>query len=206
MRENIDVLHYGIALSGGIASGKSTVSSLLKSYNFEVIDADSISHRILNEQEKSVLQCFGDSILNQNGNIDRKKLGAIVFANQIEREKLEEILHPHIREAILQESIILNQKNIPFFVDIPIFFEKPHLFSFFKKNLLIYAPQSMQITRLMQRNQLSKKEALQRIEAQINIEQKCLMAQFIIKNDSSLDNLQHHLQQYIQLLRSEYGL
>lgn len=102
-------LRYAIALSGGIASGKSTVASLLKLYGYHIICADEIAHTILDSSAKEVIALFGDEILSADCSdcalrIDRQKLGKIVFADKVARGKLESILHPKIRKEILQQA------------------------------------------------------------------------------------------------------
>ena len=106
------ILKHAIALSGGIASGKSTVASLLKLYGYRVICADTIAHSVLDANAEEVVEAFGEGILEQNCVscdsikfvINRKKLGAIVFADSKKREKLEQILHSKIKAEILKEA------------------------------------------------------------------------------------------------------
>lgn len=198
-------LEHAIALTGGIATGKSTVASFLQLYGYKVIDADQIAHIVLEQQQDSVLRVFGDSILGVNG-VDRKKLGAIVFADREKMLWLEDILHPFIRAEILRESLVLEQSSVPFFVDLPIYFEKPDVFGFLKKNVLVYAPYETQLRRLQNRNHLSLEEAKQRISMQLDIEHKKQKAHDIIDNIDSLEMLQNNIEGYLQTLRSQYAL
>ena len=197
------ILKHAIALSGGIASGKSTVASLLKLYGYHVICADTIAHNVLNANAKEVVEAFGREILESGADCDstkfvinRKKLGAIVFADSKKREKLGQILHPKIKVEILKEAQKEEQKGIPYFVDIPLFFEKncyPIAHS-----LLIATTQELQIARLKTRNGLSEAEAMQRINAQMPLERKRAMASFVIDNCGSLESLQEKLEQYLK--------
>ncbi|WP_299548058.1 dephospho-CoA kinase [uncultured Helicobacter sp.] len=189
-------LKYAIALSGGIGSGKSTVASLLKLYGYYVICADSIAHQVLEESKDSVLRIFGDEILNAEGKIDRKKLGKIVFANANLRRELEAILHPKVKAEILQQAQKQEQKKTPYFIDIPLFFERGDYP--IKNSLLIFTTQELQIARLKERNGFSKEEALSRINAQMPLEQKRVMASYVIENCGSLESLQQELENYLQ--------
>ena len=195
-------LKYAIALSGGIGSGKSTVASLLKLYGYCVICADSIAHRVLEDNKDAVVEVFGVEILGEQGEIDRKKLGKIVFSNGNFRKELEAILHPKIKAEILERAQREERKRIPYFVDIPLFFEcgdYPIVHS-----LLIFTTQELQISRLMERNGFSKEEALRRINAQMPLEDKHNLASYVIDNCGSLESLQqkleHFLQEYLQKL------
>lgn len=195
-------LKYAIALSGGIGSGKSTVASLLKLYGYCVICADSIAHRVLEDNKDAVVEVFGIEILDEQGEIDRKKLGEIVFSNGNFRKELEAILHPKIKAEILERAQREERKRIPYFVDIPLFFEcgdYPIAHS-----LLVFTTQELQISRLRERNGFSKEEALRRINAQMPLEDKHNLASYVIDNCGSLESLQqkleHYLQEYLQKL------
>ncbi|TLD81425.1 dephospho-CoA kinase [Helicobacter sp. MIT 11-5569] len=189
-------LKYAIALSGGIGSGKSTVASLLKLYGYQVICADSIAHKILDENTDAVIAVFGERILDTNVKINRKKLGEIVFNDTTLRKKLEDILHPKIKQEILRLAKQEEEKGIPYFVDIPLFFEKNNYP--IAHSLLIATTQELQISRLQKRNGFSKEEALQRINAQMPLEQKRAKASYVIDNCESLESLQQKLEYYLQ--------
>ena len=113
---------YAIALTGGIATGKSTVASLLALNGMRVIDADSISHEILDASHSWVKESFGDEYVNSS-KVDRAKLGSLVFSNIELKKKLEEFLHPKIRLEIEKRSIKQDSFKFPYLIDIPLFFE-----------------------------------------------------------------------------------
>ncbi|MDE5603877.1 MAG: dephospho-CoA kinase [Helicobacter sp.] len=186
---------YAIALTGGIGSGKSTVASLLKLYGYAIIDADIIAHKVLEQSTEEILKIFGDIILTE-GKIDRKKLGNIVFKNKDSRKKLENLLHPKIKENILEQSHPLDKKKIPYFIDIPLFFETNHYE--IAETLLIFAEQQTQIERLKKRNQLSDEAILERINAQMPLQQKKNLAKYVINNNGDLENLQKEIEKYLQ--------
>lgn len=194
---------HAIALSGGIASGKSTVASLLKLYGYCVICADQIAHKVLEASAEEVLEVFGDGILNSNPKdsvkIDRKKLGAIVFEDKQERAKLESILHPKIKEEITLQAHKQENKGIPYFIDIPLFFETKHYP--ISHSLLIYATKELRIERLKVRNGLNTQEALSRIESQMPLEDKRVMASYVIDNCGTLEELQSAVEMYLHSLQ-----
>lgn len=197
-------LRYAIALSGGIASGKSTVASLLKLYGYHIICADEIAHTMLDSSAKEVVAVFGNGILSADCGdcalkIDRQKLGKIVFADKVARSKLESILHPKIRKEILQQAQKQESKKVLYFIDIPLFFETKHYP--IQQSLLIYATKDLQIERLKKRNGLSEQDALCRIESQMPLEDKRAMASYVIDNSGSLEELQSAVETYLRSLQ-----
>lgn len=199
-------MRFSIALTGGIATGKSTVASMLKLLGYAIIDADTIAHDVLTQHAVRVIEVFGREICDADSNIDRKKLGAIVFADPEKLHVLESIVHPIIAQTIYEKAAVLEQCQKPFFVDIPIFFEKRELFAFISKSVLVYAQPDVQLARLQARNNLSLEEAKQRIAAQIPIDVKKQQADAIIDNSGDVQALQVQVERYLERLRSEYGL
>ena len=171
---------YAVALTGGIATGKSTVARMFQEAGYEVVDADRVAHAVLDEQKEAVAEMFGRSVLTTDG-VDRKALGAIVFGDPMARKRLERLLHPNIRAQIEELSRALDQKRKPYIVDIPLFFEGGHYP--IRPVVVVYAPQSLQIARAMERDGLSQEAVLERIAAQIDIEEKRFMADYVIRND-----------------------
>lgn len=195
---------YAIALSGGIASGKSTVASLLRLYGYYVICADEISHQILESSAKEVIEVFGKEILKEDLEdsalkIDRQKLGAIVFSNKEARMKLESILHPKIKDEITSQAWVQERKGITYFIDIPLFFETNHYT--IKHSLLVYTIKDLQIERLKIRNGLNEEDALKRIEAQMPLEHKRTLASDVIENSGTLEELQSAVESYLNGLQ-----
>ncbi|WP_059426428.1 dephospho-CoA kinase [Campylobacter hyointestinalis] len=189
-------------MTGCIGSGKSTVINLLKLYGFSVIDADVISHKILDENVLTIEQTFGKEFVC-GSKVDRKKLGALVFGDKSQLKLLEDILHPLIRDKIYKEALNLEIKGLPYFVDIPLFFEKQGYD--FNNVLLVYAPKDTLIARVMSRDKLSKKEALQRLECQLDIELKKQKASFVISNDKDLKHLNLEVDNFIRELKERYA-
>lgn len=177
---------YAIALTGGIATGKSTVASILKDEGFTVIDADMIAHEVLDEEYRFIAKLFGNNIV-KNAKVDRKKLGNIVFSDVQKRKVLEAYVHPKIYDKILKISQELDRQKKVYIVDIPLFFENERYA--IKRSIVVYATKQQQLNRLMHRNGLSKEEALLRIDSQMDIEKKRDKASYVIDNSGNIEDL-----------------
>ncbi|WP_211436715.1 dephospho-CoA kinase [Campylobacter sp. RM15925] len=194
--------NHAFVVTGTIGSGKSTFLNLLKMYGFEVIDADEISHEELEACKDEVVRKFGKEILSFN-KIDRKKLGAIVFNDKSALKWLENLLHPRIDAKIYELCNKLEVKNLPYFVDIPLYFEGLGKAKF-NYVVVVYAPEKTLIDRIMKRNGLSHEEAKNRIELQMDIEKKREMADFVIDNSGNLKDLQAQVDGFLRNLKGMY--
>jgi len=179
---------YAIALTGSISTGKSTAVELLKQTGFHIIDADSVAHQVLDEQYQAIAKIFGEKYV-ENRKVDRKSLGSIIFADKKKRRVLEELLHPLIYAKISEESTLLDKRAEPYIVDIPLFFEGGRYA--IENVIVVYAKKEQQLERLMQREGYSEEEALSRINAQIDIEEKRKSASYVIDNSGDLKQLQY---------------
>lgn len=212
-----------IALTGGIATGKSTASNILRLYGYTVIDMDTISHEALEASAQEAVGVFGSGILVDSANcvsgaesgldsakiaesspkINRKKLGEIVFKNRVELAKLEAIIHPKIHAEVEKKAQILEAQNITYFIDIPIFFElqaKGYGYEI-PRVVLIYAPREVQLARMIKRDNLSVDSANARLANQIDIEEKRHKADFVIENVGSVRELQNKIEAFLKELR-----
>ncbi len=189
---------HAIALTGGIATGKSTVCSLLRLHGYEIIDADKIAHETLDNSKEQITELFGNEYV-KDGAVDRKELGKLVFGDKEAKAKLESLLHPKIRETIYVACAELDKKRVPYFVDIPLFFETKAYD--IKPIVLIYAPKETQIERAMKRDNLTHDDATMRIENQIDIEKKREMADFVVDNSKDLPSLQNEVQRLIKYIK-----
>ena len=189
-----DLFKNAIALTGGISTGKSTVCNLFKLHGFLTIDADLIAHRLLDENSDKIASMFGEKYV-ENGKVIRKELGKIIFSNEENKLKLESLLHPLIKEQIIKESKIFEEQNKPYFVDIPLFFEKMHYP--IPKSLVIYTPKDIQIQRLMKRDNIDENEAKLKISNQMDIEEKKKLADMVIDNSQNLKHLQAEVERII---------
>ena len=182
---------HAIALTGGIATGKSTVASLFMMHGFLTIDADKIAHKILDENVSKITELFGEKYIKDN-KVDRKELGNLIFNNEIEKKKLENFIHPLIKEQIIKDARIFEEQKKPYLIDIPLFFENKNYD--IRNSIVVYTPKDTQIERLTARDGSTKEEALSRINNQMDIEDKKLLANYIIDNSLNLKNLQKEVE------------
>jgi dephospho-CoA kinase len=187
----VTVFSYAVVLTGSIATGKSSVATLFKDDGFEMIDADSIAHQILDTKYLEIAQLFGNEVIKEQ-RVNRKALGTIVFSDAQKRKDLEDLLHPLIYEKIEIEAKKLDQKERPYFIDIPLFFESNRYA--ISKVLVVYTPEKLQLQRLMNRDNSTRKEAQKRIDTQISIEEKVKKARYVIDNSGTLIALKNEYQ------------
>nr|WP_314127662.1 dephospho-CoA kinase [uncultured Campylobacter sp.] len=214
---------HAVVITGSIGSGKSAVCELLRDRGFEIIDADKISHDVLDRCAAQVAEIFGtqyvvqedaqaknltshaefddsrdeENLTDSRAFVDRKKLGELVFKNPAELAKLEALLHPKITAEILSQARALEAKEKLYFVDIPLFFEGKR-YEFFDKVAVVYAPKDTLISRVMKRNGLDHAAAKHRVELQTDIEQKRAMADFVIDNSGDLQNLRDETGSFLE--------
>ncbi|OMD59664.1 dephospho-CoA kinase [Paenibacillus odorifer] len=179
-----------IGLTGGIASGKSTVSALLVNKGARLVDADVIAREVMlpgHEVLAAAAKQFGKEILFPDGTLNRAKLGEIVFQDPVALQTLNNLTHPAIRQEIKDRMYSMEQEEPKrlIIVDIPLLFESG-LETLFREIVVVYVPREMQIARLMERNRLSLEEAEARLNAQMDIEQKRNKADYIIDNSGDL--------------------
>lgn len=189
---------YAIALTGGIATGKSTVASLLMLNGMRIIDADTISHEILDASWAWVRENFGEEFVN-GSKVNRTKLGTLIFSDKEAKKKLENFLHPKIRAEIEQRSIKQDSFKFPYLIDIPLFFENGGYD--IKESVVVYVPKELQLERFMKRNGYSKEESLRRIESQMDIEEKRKRATWVIDNSSDLKHLQKECEDFVDKIK-----
>ncbi|QBK26498.1 dephospho-CoA kinase [Ureibacillus thermophilus] len=189
-----------IGLTGSIASGKSTVSNMLKAYGFPIVDADLVARQVVepgSETLQKIAEVFGKEILTENGELDRKKLGAIIFNNEEKRQLLNSIIHPAIRKEMLRqrdEHLANGEKTV--IMDIPLLFESK-LQHFVDKILVVSVSEDVQLQRLMERNQLSEEEAKARIQSQLPLSVKEQGADAVINNNGTIDETRKQLEQIL---------
>ena len=179
-----------IGLTGGIASGKSTVSQILREYGFVIIDADQIAREILNPGKpayQQVVAAFGRDILKEDGEIDRTRLGKIVFTDPEKLTLLNQITHPEVAKEIKRRILELKEAGvIRIVLDIPLLFEAK-MNSMADAVWVVYVPEEEQLKRLMARNGFTREEALARIRAQMPLREKAKLADVVIDNSGSIE-------------------
>lgn len=189
-----------IGITGSIACGKSTVSNYLKSKGYVVIDADKIGHEALEDdyvKEKLIL-AFGNEILEDN-KINRQKLGELVFGNSSNLNVLNSIIHPEIRKKILEKIDKNNDKEL-IFIDVALLFEAK-FDDLVDKIIVVYVDENTQLTRLMKRNSISKKEALSRIVSQMSPIEKAKLGDYTVNNNFDVINTYEQVDKVLSELK-----
>lgn len=185
-----------IGLTGGIGTGKSTVSELLAVHGFKIVDADIAAREAVekgSEGLEQVRQVFGDEAIDENGEMNRKYVGEIVFNDDKMREKLNQIIHPIVRDLMERQKEAYLKEGFNVIMDIPLLFEN-NLQDTVDETWLVYASESIQVERLMERNDLTQKEAKARVYSQISIDKKRRMADRVIDNRGTLLELKQNLE------------
>ena len=182
------LFQYAIALTGSISTGKSSAVEILKQRGFHVIDADSVAHDVLDEQQEAIAKMFGEEFVKE-GKVDRASLGSIIFEDPEKRKHLESLLHPLIYAKISEKSMLLDKRAEPYIIDIPLFFEGGRYA--IDKVIVVYSQKDQQLKRLMEREGYSEEEALIRIDAQIDIAEKRENATYVIDNSGNLNQLKY---------------
>ena len=181
-----------IAITGNIASGKTQVEKIL-SKSYPVYDTDKIAHEILDK----ITEFYGYDVFT-NGKIDRKKLGALVFSNYELKKKLEDMVHPKVKNELTE--IFEKHKYDKFvFVSVPLLFEAGFE-NMFDKIILVTTEEKERVKRLIARNNLTKDEAMKRIQSQIPEPEKQKKSDYIINNDSDIENLKIQTEKIIEQL------
>ena len=189
-----------VGLTGGISSGKSTVSSYLKQLKIPVIDADEVARKVVepnSQGAKEIRKAFGNDVFEEDGSLNRQKLGELVFSKVENRQKLDELLQPLIKIMILEEIEAYRQKGEKMIVlDLPLLFEKQYE-ELCEEIIVVYVPKELQLERLMKRNQYTKQEALSRIDSQLSIEEKRKRATVLLDNQGTIQQLYHQVEQWL---------
>ena len=178
-----------IGLTGGIATGKSTVADMFNNYGIPVVDTDKISFDLLRKgcnAYNEVLALFGKEILLTNNDVNRKKLGRAIFNDNVKRKKLNSIIHPKVRSITLSEVKKHEELGANIIViDVPLLFETDFV-KLVDKTIVVYTTPKLQIERLIGRDSIKKDYALLKIESQMPIEDKVKLADYVIDNSSSV--------------------
>lgn len=187
---------YKIGLTGGIASGKSTVVSMLRQYGAAIIDCDIIARDVVLPGSKglqAVVRAFGPQALLSDGTMNRAYIGSVVFTNPAKKQELEEILFPLIRQEIRTKITQLEKAGEAVaFLDMPLLFEVKYQ-SYVNEVWLVYVDAVTQLARLMARNGYMKDEALARIRSQFPIDKKRALSQVIVDNTASLEKTEEQV-------------
>jgi dephospho-CoA kinase len=188
-----------MGLTGGIATGKSTVAAMLKERGAVLIDADQVARDVVEpgtEGLRRIRERFGSRVFQEDGRLNRAALGNIIFKDEGLRKELGRLLHPLIMEEMQKRTRNALAKNPHAIViwDVPLLIEE-NLTQFVEKVIVVYVPESVQLQRLMKRNALSEEEARERIAAQLSIEEKKRVADIVIDNSDSLEMTERQVDQ-----------
>ncbi|MCM3547480.1 dephospho-CoA kinase [Niallia circulans] len=180
-----------IGLTGGIASGKSLVATYLEKQGIPVVDADKLARQVVEPGEPALAQIvatFGQNVLQTDGTLDRKQLGAIIFGDEQRREQLNQIVHPAVRQLMKKQAELYEQRGYTRVVlDIPLLYES-NLFHMVNQVWLVYVDEATQLRRLIERDGLTETEANQRIAAQMPLTAKKAQADVLIDNNGTKEN------------------
>lgn len=188
-----------IGLTGGIASGKSTVSELLSVFGFKVVDADKAAREAVKKGSKGLAQVrevFGDEAIDENGEMNRRYMGDLVFNHPEKRLELNAIIHPIVRDITEEEKQEYLKQGYNVIMDIPLLFEN-ELENTVDEVWVVYTSESIQMDRLMQRNNLSLEGAKARVYSQISIDKKSRMADHVIDNLGDKLELKQNLERLL---------
>ena len=194
-----------IGITGGIASGKSTVTNFLRKQGFQVVDADAVVHQLQKHGGRlfeALVQHFGQKIILENGELNRPLLASLIFSNPEEREWSKQIQGEIIREELATLRDQLAKTESIFFMDIPLLFEQDYS-SWFDETWLVYVDREVQVERLMKRDQLSKDEAESRLAAQWPLEKKKDLASQVLDNNGSRDQLVSQVVTQLKIIESQ---
>ena len=191
-----------IGITGGIASGKSTVTEYLRQQGYQVIDADQVVHELQEPGGRlyqALLSTFGSSILQEDGRLDRAKLGAMIFGNPELLARSSQLQNEIIREELAHRRDLLAETEDIFFMDLPLLFELKYD-NWFDQIWLVDVTEETQLSRLMTRNGLSQEEAEKRIAAQLSLQEKRKRADVLIDNNGLLEGTRQQIRDALQKL------
>lgn len=194
-----------VGLTGGIASGKSTAAKILESLGAAVVNADTLAREVVEpgrEAWQEIVAAFGSEILQSDRTLDRQKLRTLIFNNPDARRKLESIIHPRVRA--LAERRIAEHGAAGYAVvvyEVPLLFEG-RLHEWLRPVILIACDIEIQIERLQQRDGLDRVQAQKHIEAQMNLEEKRRLADYVIENNGNLEDLKRQVEAVLETIKT----
>jgi dephospho-CoA kinase len=199
-------------MTGGIATGKSTVAKMFAELGVDIIDADLIAREVVEPGTVGwtrVRQAFGDRVLLEpEGPLDRTALASIIFGDVGKRQELNRIVHPLIYRNMGRKCLRSLFRGHPWvLLDLPLLYESGYMIPFLSKVIVVSCPEDMQLERLMKRNDLTREAAVARIGAQMALEEKCKKAHFVINNSGDIEETRDQAKAiHEQLMRSKTHL
>ena len=194
-----------IGLTGGIASGKSTVAKILERLGAAVVDADLLAREVVEpgcDAWKEIVETFGAEVQQPDGTLDRQRLRAVIFNNPAARKKLEAIIHPRVRalaeKRIAQHAAAGYQLVV---YEVPLLFEG-NLHEWLRPVVLVACDADIQKQRLQQRDHLSAEAAQRHIDAQMSLEEKRRLADYVVENNGDLENLARQIEAVVNKIKA----
>ncbi len=195
-----------VGLTGGIGSGKSSVSDILRNNGVTVLDMDEYARVVVRKGQpalRKIVKHFGKDILLPDGTLDRAKLGKIIFADEVQRKKLNCIVHPAIYRHFFWDVLLNFLKGHSFVVvDVPLLYESRNLVGYLSCVVVVWCPREQQSHRLKGRNDWSDQEIENRISCQIPLDDKLPLADHVIMNDGPIEYLEPQVKHLLKLLRN----
>jgi dephospho-CoA kinase len=194
-----------IGLTGGIASGKSTVAAILRRLGVAIVNADELSREVVQPGTpgwKEIVDTFGTEILQPDGTVDRQRLRKIIFSDPAARKKLEAVIHPRVRalaQQRFQEHAAAGFEIVVY--EVPLLFES-NLQNSLRPVVLVATNVETQKNRLQDRDHLAESEAEKHITAQMSLEEKRRLADYVIENDGTLDELERRVRAVLEEIKS----
>jgi dephospho-CoA kinase len=194
-----------VGLTGGIASGKTTVATIMKRLGAAIVDADALSREVVepgHDAWKAIVDSFGPEVLRPDQTLDRQKLRAVIFNNSTARKKLESIIHPRVR-ALAEERISQHAAAGYEIVvyEVPLLFEG-NLHEWLRPVVLVACDTDVQKQRLQQRDGLTLEEAQKHLDAQMSLQEKRRLADYVIENDGDLESLERQVEEVLRRIKT----
>ncbi len=195
-----------VGITGGMGSGKSTVSEIISRLGGHIIDADQICRRLVepgNQAWKEVVQALGSEIVLPDQTLDRKKIAQIIFSDSEKKDLLEKILHPKVFEEEQEEFESLSKENPSSIVilDAALLIESGN-YRKVDKVVVVACPEDLQIRRIVAKGRFTEKDARLRIRHQMPLEEKRVLADYVLENDSSLESLERRVEELFDNLKA----
>jgi len=198
---------FVLAVTGGLACGKSEVGRILQQHGFLVCDADEVAHDLMKKGQgiyQAVVDCFGEQILAENGEISRPELGKIVFENPAQLQKLNALVHPSIRKVLMKKMATFRKSTQPAAVLIPLLFEAKMEDLDWDAILCVSAEEEVVFDRLEKRG-FNRRESAERIAAQFSLKEKESRSDVVLRNSGSLDNLESKLIDLVDQMQKKFA-
>ncbi|HLQ40763.1 MAG TPA: dephospho-CoA kinase [Tetragenococcus sp.] len=193
-------MSFILGVTGGIASGKSTVISIFRQWGFPIVDADVIARAVVEPQTPAltkIVSKFGSEILLADGHLDRKKLGTAIFADKNKRRQLNDLLDSYIRTEIVKQVEQLKEQSELVIVDIPLLYERDYD-QLVDQVAVVYVASEIQLQRLMKRDQISRSQAQQKIDSQWSLESKKQKADIVFDNQGTVEQTQNQVVEWLK--------